>query len=120
VSRSELAERQAALLAALVAGGPAPDGFDPARVAVEASALRSKRRRVLLRLIPAEVHEHLGPETAPRLDAWLAAHPRRTGTSMHADADAFVASLRTDGVLPRPRRRLRWASRMQALRPRLH
>ena len=119
VSREELAARQAALLAALVAAGPAPAGIDPARVALEAAALRAKRRRVLARLVPVEVHERLGAELAPRLDAWIAAHPRRTGTSMHADADAFVAHLRTEGLLGRGRRR-GWASRMQARRPRLH
>ena len=119
MSRSELAERQAALLAALVAGGPAPAGIDASRVALEASALRAKRRRVLVRLLPVEVHEHLGADLTPRLDAWIAANPRRIGTSMHADADAFVAHLRTEGLLGRGRRR-GWASRMQAPRPRLH
>jgi len=118
VSREELAERQAALLAALVADGPAPAGIDASRVALEAGALRAKRRRTLVRLLPVEVHERLGDTITPRLDAWILANPRGTGTSMHADADAFVASLRTEGVLPRRRRD--WASRMQALRPRWH
>jgi hypothetical protein len=100
MSRDDLAGRQAALLAALVADGPAPDGMDPARLALEAVALRAKRRRVLTRLLPPEVHDRLGAELGPRLDAWITAHPRQMGTSLRADADAFVAAL------PRPRRRL--------------
>jgi hypothetical protein len=105
VSREDLAARQAELLVALVAGGPAPAGIDPARVALEADGLRAKRRRVLARLLPPEVHDHLGAELGPRLDAWINAHPRREGMSMHADADAFVAALRAGRVLPRARRR---------------
>jgi hypothetical protein len=116
VSRDDLARRQAALLAALVAGGPAPDGVDPARLALEADALRAKRRRVLTRLLPPVVLDRLGADLGPRLDAWITAHPRREGTSMHADADAFVAALRADGLLPRPRGG--WAARVPAWRPR--
>ena len=104
MSREDLARRQAALLAALVADGPPPAGVDPARLALEADTLRAKRRRVLTRLLPPEVHDRLGAELGPRLDAWITAHPRHVGTSMHADADAFVATLRADGTLPRGRR----------------
>jgi hypothetical protein len=105
VSRDDLARRQAALLAALVAAGPPPAGIDPARLALEADALRAKRRRVLTRLLPPEVHDRLGAELGPRLDAWITAHPRHVGTSMRADADAFLAVLRADGVLTRARGR---------------
>jgi hypothetical protein len=113
VSREDLARRQADLLAALVADAPAPPGIDPARLALEAGALRAKRRRALSRLLPPEVHERLGADLGPRLDAWITAHPRAVGTSMHADADAFVATLRADGTLGRGRggvraMRLRW------------
>ena len=104
MSREDLARRQAELLAALVADGPAPAGIDPARLAVEADALRAKRRRVLARLVPPDVHARLGDELPASLDAWITAHPRAVGTSMHADADAFVAALRTDGTLGRRRR----------------
>jgi hypothetical protein len=99
VSREDLARRQAELLAALVADGPAPAGIDPARLAVEGDALRAKRRRVLARLVPPEVHARLGDELPALLDAWIAAHPRRTGTTMRDDAAAFVAHL------PSPRTR---------------
>jgi hypothetical protein len=40
---SDLAARQAALVAALVAGGPVPSGFDPERLAVARRALVRKR-----------------------------------------------------------------------------
>ncbi|MDD7940182.1 hypothetical protein PHK61_17300 [Actinomycetospora lutea] len=107
MSREDLARRQAELLAALVAGGPAPDGIDPARVALEADALRAKRRRVLARLLPGDVHTVLGDDLGPRLDAWITAHPRRVGVSMRADADAFLATLRADGTLSRGFRAMR-------------
>jgi hypothetical protein len=38
-----LARRQEALVRALVAGGPVPDGFDPAAVAVAGEVCRHKR-----------------------------------------------------------------------------
>ncbi|GLZ46257.1 hypothetical protein Acsp06_24420 [Actinomycetospora sp. NBRC 106375] len=108
MSREDLAARQAALLAALVADGPAPAGFDPARLALEADALRAKRRRLLLRLIPAEVHEQLGADLVARIDGWIRTHARRTGTSLHDEATAFVDLLRAaDLVPPSPRRRRR-------------
>jgi hypothetical protein len=43
VTREDLAARQAALVAALVAGAPTPPGFDPARVRAAADALLHKR-----------------------------------------------------------------------------
>lgn len=44
-TRAELAAAQAALVRALVADGPAPDGFDPERLAVQARVLLSKHSR---------------------------------------------------------------------------
>jgi uncharacterized protein (UPF0276 family) len=41
----QLAGRQAALVAALVAGAPAPDGFDGARLQIEAEVLAARHRR---------------------------------------------------------------------------
>lgn len=95
-ARARLAARQADLLAALVADAPVPPGFDDARVAAEARALRAKRRRVLGRVV-TEVLGDAG-RAAPddlddRLDRWIVEHPRRTGTGFHDDARAFVASL---------------------------
>jgi hypothetical protein len=47
-----LAERQAALVAALVAGGTLPPGFDPARLAAARRALLRKRAADAARLWP--------------------------------------------------------------------
>lgn len=48
-----LADRQAALLRALVADGPTPAGFDADRIAVTARGLRRKRARVVAHVYPA-------------------------------------------------------------------
>ncbi|MHC1562287.1 hypothetical protein ACR9E3_25260 [Actinomycetospora sp. C-140] len=118
MSREGLAARQAALLAALVADGPAPPGFDPARLALEADALRAKRRRLLLRLLPGEIHEQLGGDLVGRVDGWVRTHARRTGTSLHDEATAFVDLLRAaDLVAPASRRRRGWRG-LSAWRPR--
>ena len=114
MSREDLAERQAALLAALVADGPAPDGFDPARLALEADALRAKRRRLLLRHVPAEIHEQLGERLVAAVDGWIRAGARRTGTSVHDEATAFVDLLHASGMIA-PRRRRGWRG-LRALR----
>lgn len=104
MSRDDLAARQAALLAALVGDGPVPAGFDRARLATEADGLRAKRRRVLARLVDDDVVARLGDDLDAHLDAWVATHPRRTGTSSRDDAAAFTAHLRAQGLAPRHRR----------------
>lgn len=100
--RRDLAARQAELLAALVADGPVPAGFDPPRVTAEARALHGKRRRVLGRIVTGVLDAAGRPVPADldeRLDRWITGRPRRTGTGFHDDAHAFVATL------PAPRRR---------------
>ncbi|HEY4007064.1 MAG TPA: hypothetical protein VGM60_18015 [Pseudonocardia sp.] len=52
MSNSTLAQRQAELVAALVAGGPLPAGFDRRRVAVAEQALRGKRAGEVARVWP--------------------------------------------------------------------
>ena len=111
MTRQDLARRQADLLAALVADGPVPAGLDPVRVAVEAKVLARKRRRVLVRLLPDDVVDALGDDLPGRLDAWIAARPRGSGTGLHDDAAAFRASLVADGTLRRSRWRVRSPSR---------
>ena len=95
-ARERLEAQQADLLAALVSDAPVPAGFDEARVAAEARALRAKRRRVLGRIV-TEVLDEAGravpDDLDERLDRWIVEHPRRTGTGFHDDARAFVASL---------------------------
>ncbi|MCA0158727.1 hypothetical protein LB823_21225 [Tsukamurella sp. M9C] len=57
-----LRERQEALVRALVADGPAPDGFDPDEVAAAGAVCRHKR------------DAHAAHAEAPRRTGWL---PRR-------------------------------------------
>jgi hypothetical protein len=102
-ARTELADRQAALLAALVEGGPLPVGFDPGRVRAEADALAAKRVRVLGRIVTERCDADGRPAPADldaQLRAWVSEHPRRSGTGFHDDARAFLAS--------RPSRRRWW------------
>jgi hypothetical protein len=115
-----LAERQAALVAALVAGAPDPPGFDPARLAAT--------RRALLRKRAGEAAKHwpvLAGSLGPRWSTTFAAHhschepggglrdgwdlARALRRELTADAAAELrereAFWRYDGVEPpRPRR----------------
>ncbi|MEV7593149.1 DUF692 domain-containing protein [Streptomyces sp. NPDC089922] len=51
-ARTRVALGQAALLSALVAGTPVPEGFDRARIRVQARALAAKRADVIAKLAP--------------------------------------------------------------------
>ncbi|MFJ8824101.1 DUF692 domain-containing protein [Streptomyces sp. NPDC102467] len=57
--RERVALAQAALLSSLVAGAPAPEGFDDARLAVQSQALVAKRADVVAKVAP-ELPEILG------------------------------------------------------------
>ena len=48
-SRADLARAQAALLAALLEGGPAPQGMDPERLRVQAAVLAVRRGQAAAR-----------------------------------------------------------------------
>lgn len=104
-ARAELAEQQAALLRAVLAGGEPPPGFDPRMLAVEARALLNKRRRVNAILDPDTAAE-LGDRYRELFDAWASANPRKAGARGHADAEAFRA-----WALPAPPRRRWWSRR---------
>ncbi|NYI07947.1 hypothetical protein FHU37_004976 [Allostreptomyces psammosilenae] len=97
-ARGRLAAAQAELLAALVAGGPAPAGFDPARLRTQAAALAAKRRRVARRVWPELAHA-LGDRFDPLFDDYAARHPR-PAEGARADVRAFAADLRARGLLP--------------------
>ncbi|MFJ7216813.1 hypothetical protein [Amycolatopsis sp. NPDC098790] len=105
MSRSELAARQAELLQALLASGPAPAGFDAARLRVEASVLRRKHGRVLAYQRP-EVAEALGERFGALFAEFNAGRPKRDTERSGAYADAFVTWLIEGGHLPKPRRGL--------------
>ncbi len=124
----DLDARQAALVAALVAGGPVPAGFDVARV--------DATRRALLRKRAGEAAKHwpllaasLGPEWprvfarthdghepgGPLRDGWDVARALRSelGPGAAAELAGREAVLRYDGTsAPRPRRTPRaWLAR---------
>jgi hypothetical protein len=106
-ARADLAQRQAALLAALVGDAPVPDGFDAGRVRAEADALAAKRARVLHRIVVEMCDASGDPvpdDLGGRLREWARTHPRETGTGFHDDARAFLAAAR-------PSRRRWWWSR---------
>lgn len=89
--RAELAAAQAALVRALLAEGPSPPGFDPARLARQGAALRAKRRRLIAALRP-DLTAALGERTfTAAFEQWARANPPRVGTGTHADAAAFAA-----------------------------
>ncbi|MFI7001237.1 hypothetical protein [Nocardia sp. NPDC050175] len=84
-----LAERQAALVRALVAGSPAPDGFDTEAVAAAARALLHKRAGEVARRFPVLVHT-CGDDFTERFIAWAADKPK---TSTASDATTFAEYL---------------------------
>ncbi|MEU5896949.1 DUF692 domain-containing protein [Streptomyces venezuelae] len=93
-ARQRTAVAQAALLSALVAGTPAPEGFDHARLKVQSHALAAKRADVVAKVAP-ELPEILG---AAYRDEFLAYARRRpmTGGYRH-DALAFAEHLMLAG-----------------------
>jgi hypothetical protein len=94
---TELRERQAALVAALVAGGELPSGFEAGGpVAAAAAALARKRAGEVARAWPM-LAAGLGPEWGPSFTAWAAG--RAPGGSF-ADGFAFARTLAGRGELP--------------------
>lgn len=87
-ARARLAERQEALLTALVAGGPVPPGFDEAQVHAQALGLARKRRDTTAKVAP-ELARLLGPRFGPLFLAYARRHPQAGG--YRADARAFAA-----------------------------
>jgi uncharacterized protein len=113
--RQRVALPQAALLSALVAGTPVPEGFDRVRLGVQARALAAKRADVVGRIAP-ELPEILGPGYRPAFLAYAQGRPM-TGGHRH-DALDFAEHLLLDGPPTAPadpavRRRLRawWLER---------
>ena len=107
-AREELARRQEALLAALVAGGPVPDGFDPERIRIQAGALLAKRRDGVLRAMP-DLPDRLGDAWPGAFAAWARTHPKPAEGGSRADAAAFAEHARREGLFlteapERPRR----------------
>ncbi|WP_320781248.1 DUF692 domain-containing protein [Streptomyces sp. CRN 30] len=94
--RRRLGDGQAALLGALVAGAPVPDGFDAERLEVQARALAGKRAGVVAQVAP-ELPEILGAAYRPAFLAYARVRPMTGG--YRRDALDFAAHLLRPGEL---------------------
>ena len=95
-ARQRLALAQTALLSALVAGTPAPEGFDRARLRVQSRALAAKRADVVAKIAP-ELPGILGAGYRPAFLAY--AHDRPMTGGHRRDALDFAERLLTGGTL---------------------
>ncbi|MDX2936630.1 DUF692 domain-containing protein [Streptomyces ipomoeae] len=77
-ARQRLGLAQAALLSALVAGTPVPEGFDRVRLGVQARALAAKRADVVGKVAP-ELPEILGTSYRPAFLAYAQGNPMTDG-----------------------------------------
>jgi len=93
-ARQRLALAQTALLSALVAGTPVPDGFDRMRLGVQARALGVKRADVVAKVAP-ELPLILGESYRPAFLAYAHAHPMTGG--YRRDALDFAGQLLLSG-----------------------
>ncbi|MGX9884521.1 DUF692 domain-containing protein [Streptomyces sp. NPDC002276] len=93
-ARQRLALAQAALLSALVAGTPVPEGFDRVRLGVQARALGAKRADVVAKVAP-ELPEILGEAYRPAFLAYAHTHPMSGG--YRRDALDFAGQLLLSG-----------------------
>jgi uncharacterized protein (UPF0276 family) len=99
-ARQRLALAQTALLSALVAGTPVPEGFDRARLGVQARALAGKRADVVAKVAP-ELPVILGAEYRPAFLAYAQGSPMTDG--YRRDALDFAGRLLLDGKPGNPR-----------------
>ncbi|AZQ38153.1 DUF692 domain-containing protein [Streptomyces cyaneochromogenes] len=95
-ARQRLALAQAALLSALVAGTPVPEGFDRVRLGVQARALAGKRADVVAKVAP-ELPVILGSGYRRAFLAYTHGHPMTDG--YRRDALDFAGYLLTEGRL---------------------
>ncbi|MFI1016330.1 DUF692 family multinuclear iron-containing protein [Streptomyces sp. NPDC020965] len=116
-ARERLAIAQTALLSALVAGTPAPEGFDSRRLRVQSRALAAKRADVVAKVAP-ELPEILGDRYRATFLAYSRTRPMRSG--YRRDALDFAEHLLIAGrpADDRARRLLtRWWEERVAPRP---
>ncbi|MBB4711797.1 uncharacterized protein (UPF0276 family) [Streptomyces luteogriseus] len=111
-ARQRLGLAQTALLSALVAGTPVPEGFDRVRVGVQARALAAKRADVVAKVAP-ELPVILGGEYRTAFLGYAQTHPMTAG--YRRDALTFAERLLSTGRPgdPQARRELRewWLER---------
>ncbi|MFB7322624.1 DUF692 domain-containing protein [Streptomyces sp. NPDC056190] len=89
-ARQRLALAQTSLLSALVAGTPAPEGFDRVRIGVQARSLAAKRADVVAKVAP-ELPVLLGEGYRTAFLAYAQSHPMTGG--YRQDALEFAESL---------------------------
>ncbi|MFF5971391.1 DUF692 family multinuclear iron-containing protein [Streptomyces sp. NPDC012769] len=94
VVRQRVGVAEAALLSALVAGTPAPEGFDVRRLGVQSRALAAKRADVVAKVAP-ELPEILGDGYRPAFLAYARSRPMTDG--YRHDALDFVEGLLVAG-----------------------
>lgn len=94
-ARQRLALAQTALLSALVAGTPAPEGFDRARLTVQSRALTGKRADVVAKVAP-ELPEILGERY--RAEFFAHARTRPMSGGYRRDALDFAERLLLAGL----------------------
>ncbi|MEU2576421.1 DUF692 family multinuclear iron-containing protein [Streptomyces anulatus] len=118
-TRDRTAVAQTALLSALVAGTPAPEGFDHRRLRVQSRALAAKRADVVAKVAP-ELPEILGDGYRPAFLAYAGSRPMSGG--YRRDALDFAEHVLIAGgpADPVARRRLTywWQDRSGARPPR--
>lgn len=93
-ARQRVGLAQAALLSALVAGTPAPEGFDVRRLGVQSRALAAKRADVVAKVAP-ELPEILGEEYRSAFLSYAGSRPMTDG--YRHDALDFVEGLLVAG-----------------------
>ncbi|WP_328332668.1 MULTISPECIES: multinuclear nonheme iron-dependent oxidase [unclassified Streptomyces] len=117
-SRQRLALTETALLSALVAGTPAPEGFDTRRLGVQSRALAAKRADVVSQVAP-ELPALLGAGYRPAFLAYAKSRPMSGG--YRRDALDFAEQLLRTGLpadaAARRRLTLWWQERSAPRRP---
>ncbi|MCX2185147.1 DUF692 domain-containing protein [Streptomyces sp. SKN60] len=116
-ARQRVGLAEAALLSALVAGTPAPEGFDVKRLGVQSRALAAKRADVVAKVAP-ELPEILGEEYRPAFLAYARKRPMTDG--YRHDALDFVETLLVAGRPEDPAARTRltaWWRERADIRP---
>ncbi|MEV3991522.1 DUF692 domain-containing protein [Streptomyces sp. NPDC049837] len=116
--RERVGIAQAALLSALVAGTPAPEGFDHARLRVQSRALAGKRAGVVAKVAP-ELPEILGGGYRAAFLSYAASRPMRGGYRRDAldFAEHLLIAGRPEDDAARRRLTLWWQERAGARPP---
>ncbi|MGW0928216.1 DUF692 domain-containing protein [Streptomyces sp. NPDC002644] len=111
-ARQRVGVAQASLLSALVADGPVPEGFDRARVRVQARALAAKRAGIVAHVAP-ELPRILGESYRPLFVAYAIGRPLTGGHRKDAldFAEHLLLSGRPQSARRRNRLRAWWLER---------